>query len=111
MSHRRRNSGAWLPVAAVLMWAACARNAWRDQQVERVTLDLAEAERNGALRCAPRELAIARSHLEFAELERQQGFASRADGHLRVADQNARASRLLSPPEHCAAARATLSDK
>jgi hypothetical protein len=55
------------------------------------------------MRCAPRQLAIARSHLEFAELERQQGFNSRAEYHLRVASQHARAAKLLSPPEHCAA--------
>ncbi|MEY2936572.1 MAG: hypothetical protein RL033_7321 [Pseudomonadota bacterium] len=72
-----------------------------DQQVARVGQLILEAEARGALRCAPRELAVARSHLQFTELERAQGFASKAGRHLRVADQQAQAARLLSAPEHC----------
>ena len=37
-----------------------------------------QAERNGAMRCAPRELALAKSHLKFAEVELDQGFLSQA---------------------------------
>jgi hypothetical protein len=72
-----------------------------DQQVDRIGQLLLDAEANGAQRCAPRELAVARSQLEFAELERAQGFSSKAEQHLVVADQNARSAKLLSPPEHC----------
>jgi hypothetical protein len=59
------------------------------------------ADQNGAMRCAPRQLAVARSHLEFAYLEREQGFSSRAQYHLRIADEHARAANLLSPPDRC----------
>jgi len=79
----------------------CMRSAHLDQQVDRIGQLLLDAEANGALRCAPRELAVARSQLEFAELERAQGFSSKAEQHLVAADQNARAAKLLSPPEHC----------
>jgi OOP family OmpA-OmpF porin len=79
----------------------CMRSARLDQQVDRIGQLLLDAEANGALRCAPRELAVARSQLEFAELERAQGFSSKAEQHLVAADQNARAAKLLSPPEHC----------
>jgi outer membrane protein OmpA-like peptidoglycan-associated protein len=64
--------------------------------------ELAEqAERNGAIRCAPRELALARSHLEFARLELDQGYVSKAKAHIELAEPNARAAKLLSPPEYC----------
>ena len=71
------------------------------REVDQVEQMLRDAESNGALRCAPRELAVARSQLEFAELERAQGFSSKAEQHLAIADQHARAARLLSPPERC----------
>jgi outer membrane protein OmpA-like peptidoglycan-associated protein len=61
----------------------------------------AEAKRNGAERCAPRELAMAESHLHFAEIELAQGVPSAAEKHLLVAEPNARAALLLSPPDIC----------
>lgn len=60
------------------------------------------AERAGARRCAPRELAVGRSQLEFASIEDAQGFAAKANAHLRLAEQNVQAARLLSTAPHCA---------
>ncbi len=60
-----------------------------------------QAERNGAIRCAPRELALARSHIEFAEVELDQGFTSKAKKHLWLAEPNAHAALDLSPPQYC----------
>jgi len=95
---RRSTIGYGLALACAL---GCMRSARLDLQVDRIGQLLLDAEANGALRCAPRELAVARSQLEFAELERAQGFSSKAEQHLVAADQNARAAKLLSPPEHC----------
>ena len=61
-----------------------------------------QAERNGAVRCAPRELAVAKSQLEFASLELDQGFISKARNHLWKAEPNAHAAYFLSPPQYCA---------
>jgi OmpA-OmpF porin, OOP family len=61
-----------------------------------------QAERNGAIRCAPRELAMAKSHLRFALIELDQGFMSRATRHLEIAEPNANAAKQLSPPQLCA---------
>lgn len=61
-----------------------------------------QAERNGAIRCAPRELAVAKSQLEFASLELDQGFISKAKAHLWQAEPNAHAAYFLSPPQYCA---------
>ncbi|HEU4579365.1 MAG TPA: hypothetical protein VFS67_13980 [Polyangiaceae bacterium] len=99
LAPRRRALG----VAGALLLAAlgCVRSARLDREVARVGQILLDAEADGALRCAPRELAVARSQLEFAELERAQGFPSKAEEHLAIAGQHARAARLLSPPERC----------
>ncbi|MFW5921177.1 MAG: OmpA family protein [Polyangiales bacterium] len=61
-----------------------------------------QAERNGAYRCAPREQAMAESHLDFARTELEQGHASRAEEHFSIAKPNARAAFRLSPAERCA---------
>lgn len=61
-----------------------------------------QAERNGAVRCAPRELAMAQSHLKFAQIELEQGFISKAQNHIWIAEPNAHAASFLSPPEYCA---------
>jgi OmpA-OmpF porin, OOP family len=61
-----------------------------------------QAERNGAIRCAPRELAIAKSHLEFAKIELDQGSFARAKEHVGLAAPNANAADFLSPPQYCA---------
>jgi len=90
-------AGAWV----CLCWLGCARSPLLDLQIDRIGQLLLDADANGALRCAPRQLAVARSQLEFAELELAQGFASKARQHLSVADQHARAAVLLSPPERC----------
>lgn len=65
-----------------------------------------DAEQSGARQCAPRELAVGRSQLEFAAIEDGQGFGSKANEHLRIAEQNVQAARLLSARPHCAGGRA-----
>ena len=49
-----------------------------------------EARDNGAYKCAPRELALAETHIEFTERELDQGDYFRARDHLHIADHNAR---------------------
>jgi OOP family OmpA-OmpF porin len=80
---------------------ACAGSAALDHRVESIHTALRDVEANGARRCAPRELAVARSHVEFAQLERDQGFVSRAEAHLEVADENVRAARVLGSSARC----------
>ena len=49
-----------------------------------------EARDRGAYKCAPRELALAETHVEFAAHELDQGDYFRARDHVRIADRNAR---------------------
>lgn len=93
-------SVAFLALYCCGVWG-CVKAPGMDPQVARVGHLILEAEARGALRCAPRELAVARSHLHFSEVEQTQGFSSQAERHLRIADQHAQAARLLSTPEHC----------
>jgi hypothetical protein len=79
----------------------CASGNGLSHRIGRVASAVVAAETHGAMRCAPRELAVARSHLEFAQLEEEQGFPSRARQHLDVAEENVEAASALSPPGRC----------
>lgn len=94
---------AWLVVVAVaLSSVSCQRGPQLRGQIAGLRDITEQAERNGALRCAPRELATAQSHLDFAEIELAQGFISNAQHHVFLAESNARSAYALSPPEYCA---------
>ena len=66
---------------------------------------LEEAEENGAYHCAPRELAMAKSHLHFALDELEEGNVPDAEDHYIIAEPNARAALQMSPPQRCAEGR------
>ena len=63
------------------------------------------AVQGGALACAPREIALARAHYEFAQVELRSGHAARAQRHISVAEQNLGAAQVLTPDRGCAAGR------
>ncbi len=81
---------------------ACSQVPVMRGEIEGLGKVTEQAERNGALRCAPRELAMAKSHLTFARVEIDQGFFTRAKDHLDIAKENAHAAYDLSPPQKCA---------
>ncbi len=60
-----------------------------------------EARDNGAMRCAPRELALADTNAEFATSELDEGDYFRSRAHLRIAEDNAREALRLSPRDKC----------
>ncbi len=94
---------AGMTVACILVVApACTTGKVMRGKIEGLQKIADQAERNGAIRCAPRELAMAKSHLRFALLELDQGFVSRATKHLGIAEPNAHAAYALSPPQVCA---------
>ncbi len=62
---------------------------------------LDQAQANGAHECAPRELALGRANVEFAEREMENAHMRRAEEHFAEADLNARAALRMSPPDHC----------
>lgn len=80
---------------------SCAGPAQQAGRLTGLDQTIEQAKANGALRCAPRELAMAESHAKFARIELEQGFVSRADEHLAIAIPNAHAALENSPPEKC----------
>ena len=89
-------------IASMLGLCTCSQGAVMRGKIAGLDKIASQAERNGAIRCAPRELAMAKSHLKFAEVELDQGFLSKASDHLAIAEPNAHAAYDLSPPEKCA---------
>jgi outer membrane protein OmpA-like peptidoglycan-associated protein len=86
----------------VVLAAGCTQGPILAGRIRGLTTTVEAAERNGAMACAPRELAIAESQLEFARIALDQGRASSAEDHLAKAEPNARAAVALSPPDRCA---------
>ncbi|KYF65607.1 hypothetical protein BE15_34275 [Sorangium cellulosum] len=101
-SRRARRAGVVAVVAFAGSALSCAQVPVMRGDIEALSTIAKQAERNGALRCAPRELAMAKSHLSFATVELDQGFFARAKEHLDIAKANTHAAYDLSPPQKCA---------
>ena len=84
-----------VPAGLLLLLCAllsCAQVPTMRGEIEGLSKVASQAERNGALRCAPRELAMAKSHLSFATVELDQGFVLCAKQYLDIAQSNAHAT-------------------
>ncbi len=92
----------WVLIGTVSLVLSCAETAQMQGQVAGLKSVIKQAQDNGAKYCAPRELALAESHLEFAQIELEQGYASKAQNHLWIAEPNAHAAVFLSQPDKCA---------
>lgn len=92
-------------VVALLLLSGCAHVAVMRGEIDGLEKLIAQAERNGAKRCAPRELAIARAHTTFATVELDEANSLRAEDHLIVARSNAQAAYDLSPAVKCSERR------
>jgi len=90
-----------LTIAAVSL-TGCNRAATLQGRIDGLRDVVDQAERNGAYRCAPRELAIAQANIDFAETELAQGSIQRAEHHFNLAEPNGRAAFRLSPAARCA---------
>jgi outer membrane protein OmpA-like peptidoglycan-associated protein len=88
-------------VALLALLSGCAAPSALRGKIQGLSEITDEAERNGARRCAPRELALAQSHLRFAMNKLDQGELVAANEHVLIAEPNARAARDLSPADRC----------
>ena len=89
-------------VALAAVAAGCAGTQLREA-VGDVRAEAAQARKSGAMRCAPRELALADSNAVFAERELAEGDYFRAREHLQVAEDSAQAALKMSGPDVCGA--------
>ncbi len=97
-----RNRRAILALTALAALGGCSRAATLQGRVDGLREIVEQSERNGAYRCAPRELAVAQANLDFAEIEMAQGNMDRAESHFALAEPNGRAAFRMSPAERCA---------
>jgi outer membrane protein OmpA-like peptidoglycan-associated protein len=91
---------------ALLALAGCATGGKLKRSAEVLTQDAVKARNSGAQRCAPRELALAETNLEFGKAEIEWGNASRAAEHLKVSEQNMK--RALELSKNCGPAQVTI---
>ncbi|MDR0966532.1 MAG: OmpA family protein [Myxococcales bacterium] len=84
-----------VPCLAFVVGGCVSGSALRARgQVIQAEVDRARA--NDAYRCAPRELALAEAHLDFADGEYSEGNSLRAQEHMDIAEKNAREAVYLS---------------
>src|SRR5271169_5983605 len=93
-------AGSSLATMSFLL-GGCAQGPVLRGRVKGLESVVLQAEKNGAVKCAPRELALARSHLEFASVDLSQGQMSNALAHLEIAEPNAQAALAESPADKC----------
>src|SRR6185312_5023676 len=92
--------GLVLLVGGLPLLAGCPGNDLRGR-THGIRDLIREARENGAYKCAPRELAMAESHLEFANTELDDGKYFPAKREVAVAEDNARKALALSPKDRC----------
>jgi outer membrane protein OmpA-like peptidoglycan-associated protein len=90
--------------------AGCERGVRMRARLRATNELIDQAERNGAYTCAPKQLALARAHASFTDLELREGYLSRATWHYEIATANAHEAYDTSPPEKCAPRRVVVED-
>jgi OOP family OmpA-OmpF porin len=108
-----RRVGSVRPVEVLVALAAlacgCATGGKLRESAEVVRSDVAKARRSNAMKCAPRELALAEANVDFAEREIAYGDASRARRHLTTAEASAK--RALELSKSCGPTQVTIGKK
>jgi OOP family OmpA-OmpF porin len=89
--------------------AGCLTGPQVKSELRSVRTDLGKARSSGALRCAPRELALGEANADFADAELEQGNFFRANEHLTEAQTNAR--KALEMSKGCGPKRVLIREK
>lgn len=90
-----------LPLVAVALWGlSCAGQKVRGR-ADGVAKILAQAQKNGAYKCAPKDLALGEAHLLRSQDELDLGNLVPAKEHIALADAHARLAFKNSPVEKC----------
>ena len=88
---------------------ACVSGAKIRADGEVIQSDITRARKSGAYRCAPRELALAESNLDFAYGETSEGNSVRAEDHIKLAEENVKRALVLS--KDCGPKQVTIKEK
>jgi outer membrane protein OmpA-like peptidoglycan-associated protein len=84
-----------LTVAALAV-AGCATGGKLRENAHVIRSDIEKAKRSGAVRCAPKELALAEANVQFSDEEVTHGNATRAKQHLDAAEKSVKEALRLS---------------
>ena len=83
----------------IAMTVGCVKGSVLSEKAKARGESLTRAEKP-AMRCAPKELAIARAQLEFTRVELRQGALLRANEHMAIAEKSAKyAQGMVGRPE------------
>ena len=85
MQPTRLHIGLALSITALWLSTACVSGSKIRADNEIAKRDVAKARESGAYKCAPRDLALAESNVQFTEDELDQGNWLRANEHVQVA--------------------------
>jgi OmpA-OmpF porin, OOP family len=88
--------GRLLLSAAALAVTACATGGKLRENAQVIRSDIEKAKLSGAVRCAPKELALAEANVQFSDEEVASGHASRAKQHLQAAERSVKDALRLS---------------
>ena len=88
----------------------CSRGPVLRGRIAGLETTVQRAESRGAMRCAPRELALAKSHLRFATTSLDQGESFAAERHIGVAEPNVVAALDRTGDGTCGVARAVVAE-
>lgn len=88
-------------LVAVGALSACGRGPQLRGRISGLTELAEQVEKQGAMKCAPRELALTRAYTEFAQLELDRGNVARAEDFIKRAELNAQAAEAQSPVQYC----------
>lgn len=91
-----------------LLASGCVSGRQLMADAEVISTDVERARRNGALQCAPVDLAQAEAHLEFGQGELGQGNSGRAADHIQIAAEAAK--RALDASRNCASKQVVVND-
>lgn len=99
----KRNFIYFCCLLGMLVWVSCTATATLRGGLTAAEKRLEQIEANGAYECAPKELALAKTNVEFARLEMEQGMGGKAQKHYDIAMKNLALADKKSPPDKCAA--------
>lgn len=104
MSRFVRGGGNSCVIAYCFCIFSCGTLPVSRARVDQLRTSIERVSKAGAVTCAPRELALARAHYDFAQTELLHGDATRALQHLALAEQNLGAAQVLTPDRGCKSA-------
>jgi len=96
-------------VLVALAAASCVTSGKLREGAASLRTEVEKAKKSGAAKCAPKELALAETNVDFAEAELASGDPRRAKQHLDVAETNV--TKALEMSKTCAPTQVTIAKK